>query len=235
MHRRSGLSVLNVIVNRNRSSHDASDDDLAAWHWAAAASAALDLVAMGWHPNTRVSQVNSTAGSNSTSGGSVNTNNNPSSSSKSTACNDSVETGPSLSRAAGGANTPMAKASAAAVERHEAILRATLAILATCLAQKSRRDLRNGRNRGGVSGSDADTDFTGAYDGENSKSGGSEKRQKGKKGEKSPKKMSAQELVAAAVRFGVPTKRIGGGYVNTKQVTLYYLCLLPNSYLSHVK
>jgi hypothetical protein len=40
-----------------------------------------------------------------------------------------------------------------------------------------------------------------------------EKRQKtsGKKGEKSPKKLSAQELVAAAVRFGVPTKRIGGG------------------------
>jgi hypothetical protein len=94
----------------------------------------------------------------------------------------------------------MAKASQAAVQRHEAILCATFAILATCLAQQSRRDSRKNLSNG-------------ARNNNGSLECSNEKRQKtsGKKGEKSPKKLSAQELVAAAVRFGVPTKRIGGG------------------------
>ena len=209
MSRGSSLSVSNVIASRNWSSQDASDDDLAAWHWAAAASAAQDLVAMGWHPNTRVSHVNAT-GAGSTAGGSSGGGNSNCSSSSS--CSESGKAG-------AGANTPMAKASQAAVQRHEAILCATFAILATCLAQQSRRDSRKNLSNG-ARNNNGSLECSGADDGQPKKSSGgqpnkssNEKRQKtsGKKGEKSPKKLSAQELVAAAVRFGVPTKRIGGG------------------------
>jgi len=201
MSRGSSLSVSNVIASRNRSSQDASDDDLAAWHWAAAASAAQDLVAMGWHPNTRVSHVNAT-GAGSTAGGS--SGGGDSNCSSSSSCSESGKAG-------AGANTPMAKASQAAVQRHEAILCATFAILATCLAQQSRRDSRKNLSNG-ARNNNGSLECSGADDGQPNKSS-NEKRQKtsGKKGEKSPKKLSAQELVAAAVRFGVPTKRIGGG------------------------
>ena len=155
MSRGSSLSVSNVIASRNRSSQDASDDDLAAWHWAAAASAAQDLVAMGWHPNTRVSHVNAT-GAGSTAGGSSGGGNSNCSSSSS--CSESGKAG-------AGANTPMAKASQAAVQRHEAILCATFAILATCLAQQSRRDSRKNLSNG-ARNNNGSLECSGADDGQ---------------------------------------------------------------------
>ena len=162
MSRGSSLSVSNVIASRNRSSQDASDDDLAAWHWAAAASAAQDLVAMGWHPNTRVSHVNAT-GAGSTAGGSSGGGNSNCSSSSS--CSESGKAG-------AGANTPMAKASQAAVQRHEAILCATFAILATCLAQQSRRDSRKNLSNG-ARNNNGSLECSGADDGQHNKSSAS--------------------------------------------------------------